>query len=42
VRDALLQLGVTPVEASEALRGMEVDGKPVEDLLREALQRVGR
>jgi hypothetical protein len=24
------------------LRGMEVDGKPVEDLLREALQRVGR
>ncbi len=42
VRDALLQLGLTPVEASEALRGMEVDGKPVEDLLREALQRVGR
>jgi hypothetical protein len=24
------------------LRGMEVDSKPVEDLLREALQRVGR
>jgi Holliday junction DNA helicase RuvA len=42
VRDALLQLGLTPVEASEALRGMEVDGKPAEDLLREALQRVGR
>jgi Holliday junction resolvasome RuvABC DNA-binding subunit len=42
VRDALLQLGVTPVEASEALLSMEVDGKPVEDLLREALQRVGR
>jgi Holliday junction DNA helicase RuvA len=42
VRDALLQLGLTPVEASEALRGMEVDSKPVEDLLREALQRVGR
>jgi len=42
VRDALLQLGLTPVEASEALRGMEVDGKPVEDLLREALQQVGR
>src|SRR5439155_24767342 len=42
VRDALLQLGLTPAEASEALRGLDVDGKPVEDLLREALQQVGR
>jgi Holliday junction DNA helicase RuvA len=42
VRDALLKLGLTPVEASEALRGMDVDGKPVEELLREALQQVGR
>ncbi|TMM07015.1 MAG: Holliday junction branch migration protein RuvA [Actinobacteria bacterium] len=42
VRDALLQLGLTPAEASEALRGLDGDGKPVEDLLREALQQVGR
>ncbi|TMK17341.1 MAG: Holliday junction branch migration protein RuvA, partial [Actinobacteria bacterium] len=41
VRDALLQLGLTPAEASEALRDLDVDGKPVEDLLREALQQVG-
>ena len=41
VRDALLQLGLTPQEASEALRGLEPDGRPPEDLLREALQKVG-
>jgi len=42
VREALLALGVTPVEASEALSGVEADGREVEDLLRDALQRVGR
>lgn len=41
VRDALLQLGLTPQEASEALRGLEADGRAPEDLLREALQKVG-
>jgi Holliday junction DNA helicase RuvA len=41
VRDALLQLGLTPLEASEALRGLQPDGRPPEDLLREALQKVG-
>ena len=41
-REALLALGLTPMEASEALSGVEVDGRPVEDLLREALQKVGR
>jgi Holliday junction DNA helicase RuvA len=41
VRDALLQLGLTPQEASEALRGLQPDGRPPEDLLREALQKVG-
>jgi len=42
VRDALLSLGLTPPEASEVLVGIEADGRPVEDLLREALQKVGR
>ncbi len=42
VREALLSLGVTPQEAGEALAGVEVDDREVEDLLREALQRVGR
>ena len=42
VREALLSLGLTPPEASEALVGIEADGRPVEDLLREALQKVGR
>jgi Holliday junction DNA helicase RuvA len=41
VRDALVQLGLTPQEASEALRGLEPDGRPPEDLLREALQKAG-
>jgi Holliday junction DNA helicase RuvA len=41
-REALLALGLTPMEASEALSGVEVDGRAVEDLLREALQKVGR
>lgn len=42
VREALLSLGLSPAEANEALVGIEADGRPVEDLLREALQKVGR
>ena len=43
VREALLSLGLTPQEASEAISALpEADGRPVEELLREALQRVGR
>lgn len=42
VRVALLSLGLTPVEASEAMSGLDIDGKQTEDLLREALQKVGR
>jgi Holliday junction DNA helicase RuvA len=41
-REALLALGLTPIEASEALSGVEADDRAVEDLLREALQKVGR
>jgi holliday junction DNA helicase RuvA len=42
VRDALLSLGLTATEAGEALRGIEADGREADDLLREALQKVGR
>jgi Holliday junction DNA helicase RuvA len=42
VREALLSLGLSPQEASGAIRELDPDGRPVEDLLREALQRVGR
>jgi len=43
VREALLSLGLTPQEASEAIAALSpADGRPVEELLREALQRVGR
>lgn len=43
VREALLSLGLTPQEASEAISALpEADGRSVEELLREALQRVGR
>lgn len=43
VREALLSLGLSPVEASEAMIGLPPNGgRPVEDLLREALQHVGR
>ncbi len=41
-REALVSLGLTPAEASEALAGLEPDGRPVEELLREALQKAGR
>jgi Holliday junction DNA helicase RuvA len=42
VRDALLALGLTPVEASHVLADLDPDGKAPDDLLREALQKVGR
>ena len=42
VREALVSLGLSPQEASDALAGIAVDDREVEDLLREALQRVGR
>jgi Holliday junction DNA helicase RuvA len=43
VREALLALGLSPAEASEAMIGLPTNGgRPVEELLREALQHVGR
>jgi Holliday junction DNA helicase RuvA len=43
VREALLALGLSPHEASEAMTGLAADGeRQVEDLLRQALQHVGR
>jgi Holliday junction DNA helicase RuvA len=42
VRDALLALGLTDNEASKALVDVVPDGRDVEDLLREALQKAGR
>jgi Holliday junction DNA helicase RuvA len=43
VREALLALGLSGQEASEAMASLPEDGgRPVEDLLREALQHVGR
>jgi holliday junction DNA helicase RuvA len=42
VREALLQLGLTPSEATDAMRGIDVDGRGTDELLREALQKVGR
>ncbi len=43
VREALLALGLSAQEASDAMAGLGSDGdRPAEELLREALQRVGR
>jgi holliday junction DNA helicase RuvA len=42
VRDALLALGLTPVEAAHVLADIDPEGKAPDDLLREALQKVGR
>jgi Holliday junction DNA helicase RuvA len=43
VREALLGLGLSPQEASDAMAALPANGdRPVEDLLREALQHVGR
>jgi Holliday junction resolvasome RuvABC DNA-binding subunit len=42
VREALLALGLTPQEASGAMTGLDADDRAVDELLKEALQRVGR
>jgi len=42
VREALVSLGLTPQEAAEATRELDADGREVDDMLREALQKVGR
>lgn len=42
VREALLALGLTPQEATGAMSGLDADGRAVDELLKEALQRVGR
>lgn len=42
VREALLSLGLSPQEASEAMVGLPDGDRPVEELLRDALQHVGR
>ncbi len=43
VREALLSLGLSAQEASDAMAGLPADGRRgTEELLREALQRVGR
>jgi Holliday junction DNA helicase RuvA len=42
VREALLSLGLTPLEAGETLASIEADGREADDLLREALQKAGR
>lgn len=43
VREALLSLGLSPEEASEAVASLPANGdRPVEDLLRDALRSVGR
>lgn len=42
VREALLSLGLSPQEASEAMVGLPDGDRPVQDLLRDALQHVGR
>lgn len=42
VREALVSLGLTPQEAAEATRDVDTSGRGVDDMLREALQKVGR
>lgn len=42
VREALVSLGLTPAEATAAMVDLEPDGAAIEDLLRQALQKVGR
>jgi Holliday junction DNA helicase, RuvA subunit len=42
VREALLSLGLTPAEALEAMSGTQADGRGTDELLREALKKVGR
>ena len=40
VREALLSLGLTAQEASEALRNVDAEGRAPEELLKEALRKV--
>ena len=42
VREALLSLGLTPAEALEAMSGAKADGRGTDELLRDALKKVGR
>ena len=42
VREALYSLGLTQQEAGRALADVEADGRTVEDILREALTKIGR
>ena len=42
MREALVSLGLTPQEAAEATRDIDADGREVDEMLREALQKVGR
>ena len=42
VREALLALGLTSAEAAQVMAGIDPEGKAPDDLLREALQKVGR
>jgi Holliday junction resolvasome RuvABC DNA-binding subunit len=43
VREALLSLGLSPQEAGDAMSGLTPNGEgSTEDLLRQALRRVGR
>jgi Holliday junction resolvasome RuvABC DNA-binding subunit len=42
VREALIALGLTPAETSQVMADLDPDGKAPDDLLREALQKVGR
>ena len=42
VREALVSLGLTPQEAAEATRDVDADGREVDEMLREALQKAGR
>ena len=42
VREALEGMGLSTQEIQRAVAGLEADGLPVEDLLRDALRRVGR
>ena len=42
VREALVSLGLTPQEAAEATRDIDADGREVDEMLRDALQKAGR
>jgi Holliday junction DNA helicase RuvA len=42
VREALLALGLSPQEARDAVADVEADGRGADDLLRQALRRLGR